>query len=481
VTADVRLESLEALVRDANPVPEPDDLVDTPDAAAVAVLVRRRRYELEAPQRRRPVPAAPAVPDPPRRSPARGAMVVALFVLGAFVVLALSAGGGSVPASQPPVSVIERSTTTSPPAATTAPSDALALALAPAETTTTTLAIPGPAGWSSILTTTRARPAPAPAVCPAGARPNAAGPIGQARPEPGWVGSLAGVFDLRTGRIVTVDPAGETWTFDVCGNTWAQMAPGGAPPEELGAGLAYDADSDVTVAFGFDQVAVYDAVANLWTPGDDEVIGVGEGRIVPVGAVYDPVSGLILTTHFTGLSQELWAYDVDEDEWTSVGNVWNEGEERYRPGDLLGYVPELDRLLFGSDGETTVLVDPRSGAVTLVATETPIVALGWPNEVYGPMAGTVYATTNTLESGDDICAFDPKTFGWTSCFDAAGGVLDGRHHVYSALVGDAINERLILIGGLYGDGWSSSIDDVWALDLDSGFWTQLLRPRRATG
>jgi len=37
-------------------------------------------------------------------------------------------------------------------------------------------------------------------------------------------------------------------------------------------------------------------------------------------------------------------------------------------------------------------------------------------------------------------------------------------------VDDPINNRLVLING----GWGSSADDVWAIDLGTGEWIQLL-------
>ena len=41
------------------------------------------------------------------------------------------------------------------------------------------------------------------------------------------------------------------------------------------------------------------------------------------------------------------------------------------------------------------------------------------------------------------------------------------------MVGDPINERLILING---SDWSSPADDVWVIDLDTGEWLEFLAP-----
>jgi hypothetical protein len=100
--------------------------------------------------------------------------------------------------------------------------------------TTTTVAsettVPTAEAWNPILTTTRAQTPPPAATCPAGTDPNAPGPADQQRPQPAPYSNQAAVFDRHTGRIVYVDEAAETWTFDVCTNTWQQMNPEGVPP-----------------------------------------------------------------------------------------------------------------------------------------------------------------------------------------------------------------------------------------------------------
>lgn len=42
----------------------------------------------------------------------------------------------------------------------------------------------------------------------------------------------------------------------------------------------------------------------------------------PLGAVYDPISGLVITsTNRGGEDWELWTYDVDTDAWAQLGTV----------------------------------------------------------------------------------------------------------------------------------------------------------------
>ncbi len=338
--------------------------------------------------------------------------------------------------------------------------------------------------WDSILSTTKAKPAPPAATCPPDTDPNSPGPADQERPEPGWTGNLAAAFDQHTGRIVYVDTLGETWTFDVCANTWHRMNPTGVLIGEPSAGLVYDIDSDLTVALGYEHISVYDANTNTWTQPSNDTIGIGDGLIVPMGAVYDPVTGLIITTRWVGWGEqvenagywEVWAYDVDTNEWTLIGTVSFEPSQAQRQGndtqwlELLSYSQTIDRLIFTSDIQTTVLVDPRTGGATSSTTDTPIVNLVWPVGVFGPAADTVYVK---LGRGD-ICGFDTSTRTWTACFDTPATLQNNRHTVFAAMVGDPINQRLILINGIGGDWWVNGTDDVWAIDLDTEEWIQLL-------
>jgi hypothetical protein len=343
----------------------------------------------------------------------------------------------------------------------------------PSPTTTVT---PRAGTWNPILATTRAKTAPPAASCPPGTDPDTPGRAYQERPEAGWTSLLAAVFDRHTGRIVYVDTLGETWTFDVCANTWHRMNPTGALIGGLSAGMVYDVDSDLTVALGFEHISVYDANTNTWTQPSNDTVGIGDGLIVPMGAAYDAVSGLIVTTAMSVGNPDgwdVWAYDVDTNTWTPIGAVPLDRDTPCCTGiDLLGYTGGIDRLVFTTyfDGEeATLLVDPRTGETTRISTDTPVVNLVWPGGVYGPAVDTVYVK----KGGDNICGYDPGTLTWTSCFAMPGG---SRYESFAAMVGDPINQRLVLINGVGGDWWSEATDDVWAIDLDNGEWTQLLAP-----
>ena len=139
-----------------------------------------------------------------------------------------------------------------------------------------------PVAGTSILATTKAGPLPPQAVCPPGSDPNRPGPADQDRPKRSFAFDLALAFDRQSGRIVFLDGRTQsdtrtldTWTFDVCSNTWLKMQPDQAPSGTDGAGvwLAYDADSDRTVALVYTgsrtEVWAYDLAADRWTRGSD--------------------------------------------------------------------------------------------------------------------------------------------------------------------------------------------------------------------
>ena len=69
--------------------------------------------------------------------------------------------------------------------------------------------------------------------------------------------------------------------------------------------------------------------------------------------------------------------------------------------------------------------------------------------------------------GKDICGFDPDTLGWQPRFDSADGPVTRPLARWGAIVGDSINNRLILINSLNGSRDLTS-DDVWAINLDTG-------------
>ena len=298
-----------------------------------------------------------------------------------------------------------------------------------------------------ILATMKAKPPPTAATCPTGSDPDTPGPTDTDRPEPGWVGNAAAAFDQHRGRIIYVDLLGDTWAFDVCTNTWTNLHPEGARVGEA-TGLVYDVDSDRLIALG-EYISVYDPNENAWSKGSSA------GSFLDFwpagGAVYDPTSGLVVTQHM-GMVK---TYDVDTDRWTAVGTLPED------PFMLLAYVPSLDRILCLAG-----LVDPRSGEPAKVAAEPPSIAGGFGSVAFATSGDTAYVTTDRSE----ICRFEATSLEWT----CLARNLSAPHFVFAAMVFDSINNRLVLINSVFGDWWSDATDDVWAIDIDTGEWIQLL-------
>jgi len=344
----------------------------------------------------------------------------------------------------------------------------------PSPSTTTTLSLNEPAGtWNPILSTTIAREAPAAATCPEGTNPDAPGPIDQARPGEGPWNNQAAVFDTHTGRIVFLNEAGETWTFDVCTNTWHQTTPTGVPGvphdgERIEGEMVYDVDSDRTIAFGSDSVSVYNANTDEWqrrsTPS-------GLDLDSQLGAVYDPVSGLILVVNFDGV---LMAYDVDTDGWARVGIITEPREVTHNgytqtlyPPFLVGYVAEVDRLAFlGYENEPFqddgALVNPRTGTTAPLEHPPVGVEVGFGRFPYATGGDTAY----TYRSG--VCRLDPVSFDWDCIPNGDTGGPD-------SVVYDLINDRLVIINNSCCNWPGNKVeDDVWAIDFATGRSIELL-------
>ena len=316
----------------------------------------------------------------------------------------------------------------------------------------------------------------APPSCPPGTAPDTAAPIGQTHPMIRPATNQAAAFDERTGTIVYVDGEGATWTFDVCTNTWSQALDETVGLGENGAGdLVYDVDSDRTVGVGTGPIVnVYDASAGTWSR-DYRSTG-----MTPRGAVYDPVSGLVVVAYLDGRFTEgapdeidLRGFDVETGEWTNMGtvdNVWGDGWMF-----LIGYASETDELVFhggyapvpGNPLDTSYDASAPKTVVHGLRTGTTEVIPGGPN-IFSPWGAFYpYATgvdgaalvTETAD-GQQLCQFDAEARSWDAC--TAGP--DGLSFPDYPMVFDPINDRLVAI---------AASGHVWAVDLDTGDWTEL--------
>ncbi len=436
-------------------------MIDTTEAVDVDELITRHEsdHASRSPRANRRMP---------RWAFAVTAAVGLLLVIGGASFL-LGGSEGSAPPAQSTTPSTAPTTPTTVPAPTT---------LAPGTAVT-------PDAWTPILASTDAREIAGIDTCPDGSTPDAVGDASQLRPAAGAVSILGAAFDQARGVIVTIDLNGDTWTFDVCTNTWHNT---GANAEEVGSReqgfvngapgtnffvppLAYDADSDVTVALGFEDVWVYDAGVNSWTEQPNRR---PDDLLITFGAVYHEPSGLIVTTSYRSRdssafgSLDAWAYDVDANTWTRIGTISDQAEQL----DLYGYSASLDRFIltgwfnddYESAGARTLLMDPATGAQTILDIESPHVDLLWPGGRHGVGNDTVYIQQRGGTQG--LCGFDTATLAWTDCHDAP----TTGTRTADAIVGDPINNRLVILPGPLPAGSR----DLWSIDPNTGQWTALV-------
>jgi hypothetical protein len=305
------------------------------------------------------------------------------------------------------------------------------------------------------------------AMCPPGSTPDQPGLIDQARPPQNPPAAIA--FDRRTARLVALVGAEggvETWTFDVCTNTWAQMHPNPEPGDIDGWDtLVYDVDSDVSITVDrlTGHVWTYDLGADAWT----------EKGVAPIGMTleaYDPLTGLVVGARGVDPT-ETWDYDVETDTWTPIP-LASSATDSPPPGGPFAYDASADRIVAYAEGATggeTWLFDIRTGTWARSAAETPGV-VGW---MVAP--GIVYdeaAERTVIYRRVPLTAYDSTRDRWEVL-----AVGDTPWSYPDSMVYDPVNRRLVGLGqrGI-ADGGIVDQSGVAALDLATGEWTVLLEP-----
>jgi len=293
--------------------------------------------------------------------------------------------------------------------------------------------------------------------CPPGTDPDEPGPIDQARPTSiDW--PPATVFDRGAGKLVHVAAAEEsgdveTWTFDVCTNTWTQMHSGREPSSLEYGRLVYDVDSDLTIGVSSGNVWAYDLEADAWTE---------KGPAKGWPAIYDPVSGLVIAESSEGLAY----YDVETDAWTPIDQANEPGGEL---GSLFAYDTKVDRIIVYEGDAGTLSFDLRIGTWSRSGAETPQVMAGYglspPEVVYDE------AAERTLVIGWDLANYDAAADRWE-----VEPTESDVGYVPSAMVYDPANRRLVGLAPQRGNDLVGIEGVVVAFELASHEWTVLLEP-----
>ena len=239
-----------------------------------------------------------------------------------------------------------------------------------------------------------------------------------------------GVFDTQHNQMVVYGGFGlvtDTWSLDLAGMIWSQVAASNPPSQRWGANAIYDPIADRLVMFGgytegryaddlmilpLDGSPAWTQVprANPWPPA--RLFGSG---------IYDPVRyRMIVFGGEAGPSfNDVWALNLSSMTWTQIVPAGAAPTERY--GHSAVYDPAGDQMIMYGDASDDVW------SLSLGGTPT-----------------------------------------WTQ-LHPAGGSPGGR--VYHTLVMDTQQERVILHGGFAGDG---ALSDTWQLTLGPNpVWTQL--------
>lgn len=312
--------------------------------------------------------------------------------------------------------------------------------------------------------------APAPvAACPPGTDPNASGPAGQVWPPLAYAYAMA--FDSRAGRIVVRGLETETWTFDVCTNTWTPTRPIVEAPT-IRSTLVYDAAADLTLGIADGgRVWAYDLAANTWmSKGPVPDVMTYFARLV-----YDPVSGLVIAQAADSEPLEMWTYAVETDTWTRIAVAGAPGSHGRQ---IMAYDHSIDQVVvYDPEGFSTWLLNPRTGVWTTSTADTPGMGFDW--AVTGGEIAYDEATRQTIAfSGGKVVAYDGRADRWTVLLDPrangqdAGPTLIGR----PTIVYDSYNRRLVAFGAEYPSGGTAWVQPsgVLALDPATSTWTTLL-------
>lgn len=127
----------------------------------------------------------------------------------------------------------------------------------------------------------------------------------------------------------------------------------------------------------------------------------------------------------------------------------------------------------GGATASSIAVSPPSTTPAVITAQAP------PTTATTTAAHAPSATSTIVERVPSDDPADPAWVGIgfrSTCFDTPNTLGLDRHATFAEMVGDPINQRLILISGVGNDRPYEATLDVWAIDLNTGEWIQLLAP-----
>jgi hypothetical protein len=317
--------------------------------------------------------------------------------------------------------------------------------------------------------------------CPPGSTPDTPGPVDQARP-PTFEMSMA--FDRDAGKIVLIGQ-GQTWTFDVCTNTWTRMDPAWNPAFDVFRMLVYDAGARQAIYVAEDGTWAYDLASDTWTRrGDAPGLDALQVRLV-----HDPVGDRVIALELgpdPTWSGRMWSYDADTGAWQLVAQHAQLSAETGRQL-LLAYDQSVGQLVSYSLDGAVRLFDLGTGTWSAPGAESPPFAYGTPMmnrfSFGGEIAYDEAARRTVLFSDGAAIAYDAGADRWeTLCGGSIPCAIPPECRTSPHMVYDPVNERLVVYGGRFctGDYWYwvfegyGAPDEVLAFDLRTREWTVLV-------
>ncbi len=293
-------------------------------------------------------------------------------------------------------------------------------------------------------------------------------------------------YDAESDRVVLFGGrsegglVGETWTYDLNANAWANGTSPSGPSPRVEHAMAYDAESDMVILFGgfdgtfIDDTWVYDLNIGAWTRMDPiPRPSPRYGHALAYDFESDRIllfGGLTFLGGLPVLSNETWTYEVNTDTWTKIPGA---GPPSARFAHAMASDPEEDKvLLFGGLTGGPGLIDVRfAGDVWAYdfndATWTALPTLGPSGRAEHAMtldgkAAKVVLFGGFAEGGEgptsarnDTWSHDFRTKTWRDVSEVVGPSPRGQ----SAMAYDAESYRSVLFGGKTASGgWS---DETW--------------------
>jgi hypothetical protein len=217
----------------------------------------------------------------------------------------------------------------------------------------------------------------------------------------------------------------QTWAYDFNTNTWTQLADG--PSGRLGAKIAYDSESDVTILFG---------------------------------------GYSLITDQFFN---ETWAYDFNTDTWTLRHPSTTPKDQNYQ---AMAYDSKADRVVnWGGETEKGLWTyDYNTDTWEELKLENEPGAIYYCGFTYNENAGLFILFGGTRMGSNETWTYELNSNTWKQLQP----VQNPGELSHLTLVYDPITDQAIFFGGQIGPTQWSYSGETWSLDLKKNTWTNIV-------